>query len=199
MNFLAHQLLSENDVEFRLGNFLADFVKGKDRARLQGRMRSGLECHRAIDRFTDSHPCVFAAMNLIAPVRRRFAGILVDLFFDYLLAVHWSEYSAIPLHLFSHDIYESFQRFPGDLPPNAERVIKRMIEQDWLCSYGHIAGIDGAIDRIRRVLGNERTEALIDGSADLAANEPAFFEQFRQFFPELREHVENRREQNPFS
>jgi len=197
MNFLAHLLLSENDVEFRLGNFLADFVKGKQRALLQGNMRRGLECHRRIDRFTDSHPSVFRAMDLIDPSRRRFAGILVDVFFDNLLANTWNEYAHTPLDEFCASIYKAFQDYAGPLPPDARRIIGRMIEFDWLRSYQHIEGIDQAIERIRRVLGHDRTEPLAGASADLLARRADFAEHFRVFFPELREHVKEVYDINP--
>jgi len=189
MNFLAHLLLSENNVEFRLGNFLADFVKGKQRALLQGNMRRGLECHRLIDRFTDCHPHVYRAMALIDPSRRRFAGILVDIFFDNLLADFWDDYATMPLEDFCLSIYQTFQAYPGPLPPDARRVINRMIEFDWLRSYQHIEGINQAIERVRRVLGQDRTEPLAGASADLVARRVEFAEHFRVFFPELREHV----------
>src|SRR5437868_12558243 len=56
MNWLAHVFLSEPDVECRLGNLLADLVKGKARQAMSPRFRRGLACHQAIDAFTDYHP-----------------------------------------------------------------------------------------------------------------------------------------------
>jgi acyl carrier protein phosphodiesterase len=58
MNWLAHILLSEPNVENRLGNLLGDLVKGKDLDELNCNLRRGVNRHYAIDKFTGSHPIV---------------------------------------------------------------------------------------------------------------------------------------------
>jgi acyl carrier protein phosphodiesterase len=49
MNWLAHILLSEPNVENRLGNLLGDLVKGKDLDGLNCNLRRGVIRHYAID------------------------------------------------------------------------------------------------------------------------------------------------------
>ncbi|MGL4552092.1 MAG: ACP phosphodiesterase, partial [Gemmataceae bacterium] len=58
MNWLAHALLSPPDPEVRLGNLLADLVKGRDRHPMGEPFRRGIALHQRIDRFTDAHPVV---------------------------------------------------------------------------------------------------------------------------------------------
>lgn len=55
MNWLAHVFLSELDVDFQMGNFLADPLKGKvwENATLQ--IKKGMDTHKIIDSYTDSH------------------------------------------------------------------------------------------------------------------------------------------------
>ncbi len=58
LNWLAHVFLSEPDVEFRLGNLLADIVRGEELRRMSAGFQRGVQKHKQIDAFTDSHPLV---------------------------------------------------------------------------------------------------------------------------------------------
>jgi len=93
MNWLAHLLLAEPNPELRLGNLLGDLVKGEERKILNPQLQRGLECHQAIDIFTDKHSIVKCSKKRLDPQYRRFAGILVDVFYDYILANNWDDYS----------------------------------------------------------------------------------------------------------
>ncbi|MEB3179870.1 MAG: DUF479 domain-containing protein, partial [Nostocaceae cyanobacterium] len=77
MNWLAHLLLSEYNVEHRLGNLLADLVKGSARQELNPRIQQGIACHQAIDTFTDQHSVVHRSKQRISDHYRRFSSILV--------------------------------------------------------------------------------------------------------------------------
>jgi acyl carrier protein phosphodiesterase len=103
MNWLAHILLSEPNIENRLGNLLGDLVKGKDLDGLNPKLRRGVSRHYAIlqrrgfanDKFTDSHPIVKISKQRIDREYSKFAGILIDVFYDHLLAKNWVLYSEI--------------------------------------------------------------------------------------------------------
>ncbi len=98
MNWLAHLYLSPaDDPEFRLGNLLADFIKGGARRELGESFQRGVRCHQAIDAFTDFHPVVQRSRTRIAARHGHFSGILIDVFYDHFLARNWPEFSAIAL------------------------------------------------------------------------------------------------------
>jgi acyl carrier protein phosphodiesterase len=105
MNWLAHVFLSEPDVEHRLGNLLADLVKGRDRLGMSAGFLRGTKTHQAIDAFTDSHPVAGRSRARISDEHGRFAGILVDVFYDHLLAVSWGRYCPQPLEEFTAEFY----------------------------------------------------------------------------------------------
>src|ERR1051325_10142199 len=104
MNYLAHLFLAEDDPESLLGNLLGDFVKGAKKDDYPDSIRRGIELHRKVDRFTDAHRVVRSSLSLISPARRRFAGVLVDIFYDHLLAKDWQIYSSVPLATFSQKV-----------------------------------------------------------------------------------------------
>src|SRR5690349_12341831 len=93
MNFLAHIFLSGDDPEIMVGNFIGDFVKGRNLDdRFSSGIVKGIELHRAIDEYTDSHPVVAQSKNRLRPKYRHYAPVIVDVFYDHFLAKNWKNY-----------------------------------------------------------------------------------------------------------
>ncbi len=93
MNWLAHLFLSEPTPAFRIGSLLPDILPSRELQHLGREFQRGIERHRQIDAFTDSHAIVRRSILLLGPGFRRFGGILVDMFYDHFLASDWSRYS----------------------------------------------------------------------------------------------------------
>ena len=55
MNYLGHLVLSGQDDEVLLGNFMADAVKGSSYKMYSTGVQEGILLHRKIDDFTDKH------------------------------------------------------------------------------------------------------------------------------------------------
>lgn len=153
MNWLAHLFLSPDDVEFRIGNVVADWVKGEARQQFSPGIKRGIACHIAIDLFTDAHPIVRHSQTLIEPPYRRFAGVLVDVFYDHFLAVDWQRYCAVPISQWIHKLYEQIHAYPGPLDPRLRIGLERMASDDWLGSYRTVVGIDVILRRMAQRLG----------------------------------------------
>ena len=188
LNFLAHLLLSGPDPELRLGNVLADFVKGRAREALAPGVRRGIACHRVIDAFTDAHPIVAVSKGRISQEHRRFAGVLVDVFYDHLLARRWTLHAATPLDAFTAEVYSGLRRHAGTVPTHARGALRRMEEQDWLGSSATLSGVERALSRISMRLG--RPGLLTPAVPDLAAQIDDLDADFQRFFPEVRRAVE---------
>ena len=102
MNHLAHALLAGDDEALQLGGMLGDFVHGQpDPAVLPSRVIAGIRLHRAIDVYTDAHPEVLTAKALLPSPYRRYAGILLDMWFDRCLARDFPRWSVRPLPEYS--------------------------------------------------------------------------------------------------
>ena len=56
MNYLAHIILSGDNLDLMYGNFISDAVKGNSFLNFSGDVRKGILLHRHIDHFTDTHP-----------------------------------------------------------------------------------------------------------------------------------------------
>lgn len=186
MNLLAHLHLSAGlDAEETAGNVLADFLPNGLVA--PPGIARGIALHRQIDSFTDRHPLVAAARNLISPDRRRLASIIVDVAFDYTLCQKWRDHSATPLPQFIEEGYSIIQFGARELGELAVRLTARMRQNRWLESYGTLEGIALTFRRITHR--SEAVKKLVGGEAEIAAKLPEFQDLFDQFYPELAKHV----------
>ena len=102
MNFLAHLYLSGDNEQIIVGNFIGDFVKGRNALQtFDPTIALGIELHRAIDQFTDTHPVVRSSKDRLRPKYRHYAGVIVDIFYDHFLARKWNDYHKTPLPEFA--------------------------------------------------------------------------------------------------
>jgi acyl carrier protein phosphodiesterase len=191
MNWLAHLFLSEPDIDFQLGNLLADLVRGDTRAAMSAGFQRGARCHHAIDAFTDAHPVVRRSRSRVRAEYRRFSGVLVDVFYDHCLATSWHAYSLIPLRDFTRAFYTAASAHASTLPQPAVLTLERIVRYDALGSYVKIEGISQALRGISRRLQRrwQRDFKLEGGVADFIEQRADFTADFAEFFPELRAHV----------
>ncbi|MBL8495996.1 MAG: DUF479 domain-containing protein [Rhodocyclaceae bacterium] len=153
MNYLAHALLAGPDPESRLGGLLGDFVKGTPDGfdpRLPPGVVAGIALHRQIDRYADTHPAFQASRRRVSAQRRRYAGVMIDMFYDHFLARHWLRYCSQPLGEFAEETYALLADHAAILPPRLRGMLPHMREQNWLVSYACAAGIGTALDGISR-------------------------------------------------
>lgn len=190
MNFLAHFYLSENEEELQVGNLLGEFVKGRvERFTHPGtteRVRTGIRLHREIDSFTDQHPVVRQSMVPLRPRYGRLAGVLVDLFYDHILARCWAEYAPVPLAEFTQGVYGVLLRNRYRLPPEVGPLVDSMTRHDWLTRYAEPEGMGWALRGLAR---RSPVAAGIETATDeLTEYYETFEADFRRFFPDLQAH-----------
>jgi acyl carrier protein phosphodiesterase len=196
MNYLAHVFLARHSSEAMIGGLLGDFVKGSIHA-YPAQIRAGILLHRAIDRYTDAHCVVRASCALVSARRRRFAGIMVDVFFDHFLARHWQRFADTPLPVFTQAAYSGLLARSGEFPQRLQRVLPQMAAHDWLGSYQDVEAIDAAINGISRRL--RRANTLLGGAQEMLDNYAALQANFLRFFPELLCFVQEMRDQEALS
>ncbi|MES2299020.1 MAG: ACP phosphodiesterase [Pseudomonadota bacterium] len=188
MNYLAHIYLARHSEEAMVGALLGDFVKPSADGQFSAAIAAEIMRHRRIDSFTDSHRHVLAAKQLFVGPSRRYAGILLDVFYDHLLARAWLSYCDEPLDAFVARFYDALRRHAAILPPQLAGAMERMIEQDWLGSYRQYEGVEVAIRRTSQRL-SKNGDLLRAGLVDLKANYDALGAGFDLFFPELIDFV----------
>jgi acyl carrier protein phosphodiesterase len=192
MNYLAHVFLARRSHGATIGGLLGDFVKGSAAGEYDDEVYAGIVLHRRIDRFTDAHAVVRTSRGLISAPQRRFAGIIVDVFYDHFLARHWPRFSGTPLRVFTQQVYGMLASHRTTFPERLQQVLPRMISDDWLGSYGRIEAVDAALKGIaRRLRRFERARALESAVADLEEHYARFENDFLLFFPDLVQYVDS--------
>ncbi len=187
MNYLAHLYLANDTPESLIGNLLGDFLKGVDKKQYSIYIQQGIELHYKIDAYTDSHPIFREAKRLISTERRKYAGVLIDVFYDHFLAKHWTSYSSMSLKGFSQKVYAVLWNNQSLLPDTIRKVLPHMIEQDWLVSYQEIGGIEHALNRLAQRA--KKGNLLIGSVEELKAHYEELYLSFKIFFPELVSYV----------
>jgi len=184
MNFLAHVYLSGDDEETMVGNFIGDFVKGRDlKAQFGEGIARGIELHRAIDEFTDKHPIVKQSKARLFPTYRHYSAVIVDIFYDHYLAAGWSTYSEEPLEDYAQRVYHLMAKHDSILPEEVRYMLGYMTRGNWLVGYSYVEGIRRALTGMsRRATFESKMDQAVD---DLKRDYDSFGADFNKFFPEL--------------
>lgn len=184
MNYIAHIHLAYVTNTSLVGNFLGDFVKGKQYQQLSPDIAEGVLLHRRIDQFTDSHPAVINLKNRFPTHIRRMAGVAIDVYFDHLLLSRWCDYCDI-------DVDSLLQRFYLELDNvyllNNQRfqaVKKSLLEHRWLIEYQDENTCLKAFYSIERRLKN-RIIFAEDAWRHISATKDVHIGAFGNFYEEL--------------
>ncbi len=195
MNFLAHLLLADDHPHARLGSILPDFVRPRKLPPPQpAPLLQAIAQHQAVDRFTDTHPLVSRSKQRVPARYGLFAGILIDIVYDHLLAWQWERLAA-PAHgtltRFAPAVYRDLLAALPDAPPAMQIPVRRMVRHDWLNAYATPAGWLAVLQKFsqRLSLRLERAIDLTPPGCALLEQRAALLEDFAEFFPQLQTHA----------
>jgi acyl carrier protein phosphodiesterase len=187
MNWLAHIQLSGSSTENQIGNLIPDIISGSKLTEIAEQFQPGIRLHRIIDIYTDSHPIFRRSVSRIDGSLRRYAPILVDLFYDHFLARTWSSYSLTSLEEFVGNFHKSIDTFRTELPDLVYERLKQIRDEEYLLSYNTKSGVARALTRVSSRL--RRPVELAVGVEHLSAHYQAFAGDFQDFYPQLMNHA----------
>ena len=186
MNWLAHILLSKRDIDYQLGNVLADPLKGKVWEGANHSLQQGMLMHKSIDRFTDAHPVFLQSKSRLGN-RGYLKAVVIDLLYDHYLANLWTQYADIPLDEFLNAFNIAAKQASAAYPDKPKRFVARLIESDMLRDYGEFSGFIGSLERVDRRLSPrvKRKDSALN-YVNFVEREYDFLKaDFQLFFPEL--------------
>lgn len=189
MNFLAHLLLAGNNKYSIIGNFIADHVKGSSIELYNEQIRDGIRFHRKIDVFTDSNQVVKDTILTLRPNFRKYAGVVLDMYYDHFLGKDWGRYSTETLNEFTARIFEVLRSSYDILPQRSRYILPYMMAENWLLNYRNFEGLHQALTGIskRTTFGSGLENAV----EHLKNHYDVYQVSFNEFFPQLRAFASN--------
>lgn len=152
MNYLGHAYLSFGDPQILTGNLIGDHVKGRlALEKFPEGIRKGIELHRKIDQFCDTHPATGRAKILFRNDYGLYSGAIMDTLTDHFLAndpkIFASERS---LYDFSQQVYANLAANSAYIPEKSAIYFRYMQEQNWLYGYRTLKGMEQALNGLAR-------------------------------------------------
>ncbi|MFO7575202.1 MAG: ACP phosphodiesterase [Bacteroidales bacterium] len=188
MNVLAHIYLSGDSEKIMIGNYIGDYVKGRDYLKYPEPVRKGIILHRHIDSFTDRHPVVHRSKIHFTRKYHRYAGVVVDILYDHFLTREWDFFSRRPLESVTYNFYRAMVNNFDILPDNVKASFPFFIIYNWIETYQTKSGIRNVLRTMskRTSLPAETRYAM----KMLKRNYYTLHDDFMEFFPQLIEYVE---------
>jgi acyl carrier protein phosphodiesterase len=187
MNYLAHLFLARDTGESFVGNLAGDFVKGALGDRFAPAIREGIENHRRVDAFTDSHPEVARFRRVLTPEFGHYSPIISDVFFDHFLAVEWETWWREPLDVFLARAFAMMDPLAPSMPERLAAVYPRMRDGRWFRSYAEVEAIERTLVHLSSRL--SRKPALAPAVRLLVEEREELQRAWRAFFEEMIERM----------
>lgn len=153
MNYLGHFYLAQLSQTSYLGALLGDFVKGNRWYNYPRDKQIGILLHRTLDSWIDQWTIDQGINALFEGSLRRFAPIILDLYWDYQLASRWTEFQASTIEQFAAQVYASLKDQP--MPAPAQRTVKNIITHNALIQYQQPDFILSALKGISKRMNNK--------------------------------------------
>ncbi len=184
MNFLAHFYLARSNDDWIVGNFLGDFLRGKEIAQMPDAIRYGIFLHRKIDYFTDNHRVFMRGTRRLHHTHHKYAPVVLDVLYDYFLIKNWNSYLPdMDLESFIAKVYAILLHNSKFYPPDLQTLLSNRIHEDWLSLGATPAGLTRIFDGLKKKV---RYPDMLSGAVDnMLRHERQFDEEFNIFFPEL--------------
>lgn len=185
MNHLAHLLLAGDDPALQLGALLGDHVRGNVAASgYSDAVCTGIMLHRRVDGWTDRHALLIPAKQLLVPPFRRYAGIMLDVYFDHLLSRHWSDHCVLSLAAFNRQTLALLQQ-QALLPPGLQRFHHYARRTNVLARYADAGMLQQVFAGISQRL--SRPNPLLAALPALQAVDVELQQVFARFWPQLHD------------
>lgn len=187
MNWLAHLHLAIPRPHARVGGLLPDLLQNRELDALPTAFAPFIVEHQLIDSFTDSHPTFRRSRERISDKFRRFAGILIDVYYDHILSTEWQMFSEVSIQTLLAEFYRDIETLADEIPGQAYERLVQIRDAGWLGSYGELDGVEGALARISARF--SRPVDLTPALVEMAHVHEALRADFLEYYPQLIAHV----------
>jgi len=167
----------------KVGNFMADSVKGSQYLKYDKELQFGILLHRHIDSFTDEHPIYRQSKHRLHEKYGHYSGVIMDILYDHFLAKNWEKYSFISLPEFARDFYQILENNLDLLPEKTTKIVPYLVTQNWFESYASVTGIEKILFQMDYK--THHRVAMHEAVIELKKYNLEFENEFTLFFEEL--------------
>lgn len=188
MNFIAHIHLSGTDAPLLVGNYIADLIRHKDVATLTDDIKAGVLLHRHIDTYTDNHVINKKMRSALYPRHRKYAAVLLDIYYDYFLIRHWESFGNRTFDETCEFAYHSLADYSSLLPETLQARIQNLLTKRWLGdAYGSIEGLEKTFYFLKKRM--SKPELIESAIITLTKMDNELESAFLAFYPQLIKEV----------
>ena len=192
MNHLAHTVLAGPDPLLVAGGLLGDFWRGAPDPAWPRALVAGVLLHRRIDSLGDGLERMREARRRFDPPFRRYAGILLDVWFDHLLACSFERLCGTTLREHVERVYAILRNDDAHWPAPFRLYAARLVPRDGLARYLERGYVETVLERISERLQRDNPVAL--ALPVLEALEAPLGRDFEALWPDLARLAEAERE-----
>lgn len=183
MNFLAHNYLSFQQPGLIVGNYLGDFLRNQEVKKLPLPIKAGVILHRKIDSFTDHHPVVREGTALLHNTMGKYAPVVLDIYFDFLLSRNWHDFHNHALSEFCDISYDVLLKHRDSMSERVAARMEKMVSDRWLEKYQSYRGLERIFDFLHKRAKFESN--LVAAPVVLRSLQDQLENIFLRFFPDI--------------
>lgn len=170
-----------------MGNYLGDFLRNPEVLLLPINIQDGIRIHRFIDSYTDSHLSVKSATKLLHPTMGKYAPVVIDIYFDYILSKRWTDFSERLLSDYCETSYTILLNHEGIMSPRIANRMRRMVADRWLENYQTYEGLERVFMFLSR---RAKFKSNLENAPEILMQfEDKLEDIFLTFFPDLLNHT----------
>ncbi|MDX1685110.1 MAG: acyl carrier protein phosphodiesterase [Saprospiraceae bacterium] len=179
MNYLSHIFLSGDDIPLMIGNLMTDMITLKEERALSDDLKRGVDLHRDIDALTDGNEIVMGHKRMLYPYFRKYAPVVTDIIYDYLLVLNWNLFSERSFDDLQDVTYTRINNHSELFPSRVRPIIMSMTASRWLEQYRSLPGLDQVFRRLEKKVSfpqsfSEATRILRDNETNWKSDHQQF-------------------------
>ena len=187
MNFLAHIYLSGDNEEIKFGNFIGDWVKGRQYNNFPENIKKGILLHRQIDTFTDKNSVYLESKKKLRVVYGKYAGVVCDILYDHFLAKNWEQYSNQSLKKYAKEFYSILIKYYKFIPLKGKKIVPFFISRNRLLCYADLSCFRKVLFLMSKYTSlpnktDEGIEIIKNNYKELSKEFELFFNEIRQIY-----------------
>ena len=133
-------------------------------------------------------------MERLRPKYRKYAGVIINIFYDHFLAKNWKDYSDKPLEQFASEVNSLMMKNVLHFPEKSLMFLRYALRTNLLVSYASVEGIgEVLLGMSRRTTFKSNMEFAVE---DLKKYYLEFGNEFKLFFQDAENFVRDWKKMN---